>query len=418
MKANSANAPRRKRRRLLWVGLPLLIVAAVVAVFLIRRGDARTNRGIASEDIDIRLGKSEKADIQVAVNEVGTIEPVKKVDVKSTLSGKVTDLLVREGDKVTRGQVLARVEPDVNQAQTLSQVRSAWNMAEINEADAQRNFELNRKLYEEGLLSDQVLRDFKLRLDTALEDLEAARTKMRIVVESGVPIDKPISTTQRVNIVSPMDGFVIRKQVEVGQTVMSGVSSINEGTVIYTVADVGDMLIKAAINEVDIGRVRLGAPVVITVDAFPYRKFEGVVSHISPAAHLKDKIKVFDTEVTLASQIADFRAGMTANIEIRGDRVDQALSVPVEAIFKKEGREVVYVLKGTFDEAKSGEKAPRKTKSEKYDVSDIWQRYFEEKPVKVGLTSVERAQIVDGIGDGLEVALENPTRPRQVDDES
>jgi len=418
MKANSANAPRRKRRRLLWVGLPLLIIAAVVAVFLIRRGDARTNRGIASEDIDIRLGKSEKADIQVAVNEVGTIEPVRKVDVKSTLSGEVTDLLVREGDKVTRGQVLARVEPDVNQAQTLSQVRSAWNMAEINEADAQRNFELNKKLHEEGLLSDQVLRDFKLRLDTALEDLEAARTKMRIVVESGVPIDKPISTTQRVNIVSPMDGFVIRKQVEVGQTVMSGVSSINEGTVLYTVADVGDMLIKAAINEVDIGRVRLGAPVVITVDAFPYRKFEGVVSHISPAAHLKDKIKVFDTEVTLASQIADFRAGMTANIEIRGDRVDQALSVPVEAIFKKEGREVVYVLKGTFDEAKSGEKAPRKTKSEKYDVSDVWQRYFEEKLVKVGLTSVERAQIVDGIGDGLEVALENPTRPRQVDDES
>jgi len=418
MKAHSANAPRRKRRPLLWVGLPLFVIAAVVAAFLIQRSDARGNRGIASEDIDIRLGKSEKADIQVAVNEVGTIEPVKKVDVKSTLSGKVTDLLVREGDKVTRGQVLARVEPDVNQAQTLSQVRSAWNMAEINQADAQRNFEMNKRLFEEGLLSDQVLRDYKLRLDTALEDLEAARTKMRIVVESGVPIDKPISTTQRVNIVSPMDGFVIRKQVEVGQTVMSGVSSINEGTVIYTVADVGDMLIKAAINEVDIGRVRLGAPVVITVDAFPYRKFEGVVSHISPAAHLKEKIKVFDTEVTLASQIADFRAGMTANIEIRGDHVDAALSVPVEAIFKKEGREVVYVLKGTFDEAKSGEKAPRKTKSEKYDVSEIWQRYFEEKPVKVGLTSVERAQIVDGIGDGLEVALENPTRPRQVDDES
>jgi len=418
MKAHSAKAPHRKRRPLLWVGLPLFVVAAVVAAFLIQRSDARGNRGIASEDIDIRLGKSEKADIQVAVNEVGTIEPVKKVDVKSTLSGKLTDLLVREGDKVTRGQVLARVEPDVNQAQTLSQVRSAWNMAEINQADAQRNFEMNKRLFEEGLLSDQVLRDYRLRLDTALEGLEAARTKMRIVVESGVPIDKPISTTQRVNIVSPMDGFVIRKQVEVGQTVMSGVSSINEGTVLYTVADVGDMLIKAAINEVDIGRVRLGAPVVITVDAFPYRKFEGVVSHISPAAHLKEKIKVFDTEVTLASQITDFRAGMTANIEIRGERVDAALSVPVEAIFKKEGREVVYVLKGTFDEAKSGEKAPRKTKSEKYDVSEVWQRYFDEKPVKVGLTSVERAQIVDGIGDGLEVALENPTRPRQVDDES
>jgi len=199
---------------------------------------------------------------------------------------------------------------------------------------------------------------------------------------------------------------------------MSGLSSFNEGTVIYTVADVGDMLIKASINEVDIGRVRLGSPVEITVDAFPYRRFDGTVSHISPAAHLKDKIKVFDTEVALQEQVSDFRAGMTANIEVRGDRVDKAMSVPVEAIFKKEGREVVYVLKGTFDEAKSGEKAPRKTKSEKYDVSDVWGRFFEERPVKVGLVSLERAQILDGLQDGLEVALENPTRPRQIDDES
>jgi HlyD family secretion protein len=417
MKASVPSA-RRRRRPLLWVGLPLLVVVAVVAAVLIKQSNARTNRGLAAEDLDIRLGKSAVADVQVAVNEVGTIEPVKKVDVKSTLSGKVTDLLMREGDKVVRGQVLAKVEPDVNQAQTLSDVRSSLNLAELAAEDARRTYSMNQKLHEEGLLSEQGMRDFKLKFDTALEDLEAAKAKMRIVVESGVPIDKPISTTQRVNIVSPMDGFVIRRQVEVGQTVMSGLSSFNEGTVIYTVADVGDMLIKASINEVDIGRVRLGAPVVITVDAFPYRHFEGKVSHISPAAHLKDKIKVFDTEVTMPAQVPDFRAGMTANIEIRGERADQALSVPVEAIFKKDGHEVVYVLKPTFDEPKSGEKAPKKTKSEKYDVSDVWGRFFEERQVKVGLVSLERAQILDGLKDGLEVALENPTRPRQVDDES
>ena len=418
MTAATPPVRRRRRRPLLWVGLPLLLVGVLVALFFISRGDARTKRGIASDDIDIRMGKSEIADVQVAVNEVGTIEPVVKVDVKSTLSGKITDLLVREGDKVTRGQVLARVEPDVNQAQTLSQVKSAMNMAALNEADAQRNFDMNQRLHEEGLLSDQGLKDFKLRLDTAMEDLEAAKTKMRIVVESGVPIDKPISTNQSINVVSPMDGYVINKNVEVGQTVMSGVSSFNEGTLLYTVADVGDMQIKASINEVDIGRVRMSAPVVITVDAFPYRKFDGTVTHISPAAHLKDKIKVFDTEITLKSQVPEFRAGMTANIEIRGERVDKALSVPVEAIFKKEGHEVIYVLKSTFDEAKPGEKPPRKTKSEKYDISGVWQRYFEEKPVKVGLVSLERAQILEGLKDGAEVALENPTRPRQVDDES
>src|SRR5262249_44183954 len=358
------------------------------------------------------------SDIQVAVNEVGTIEPVVKVDVKSTLSGEVTDLLVREGDRVTKGQVIARVQPDVNQAQTLSQVRSGLNMAQLGQADAQRNFDNNRKLHEEGLVSAESLKDYKMRLDTALEDLESARTKMRIVVESGIPLDKPISTNQRINITSPMDGYIINKNVEIGQTVMSGVSSFNEGTAIYTVADVGDMLIKASINEVDIGRVRMNAPVVITVDAFPYRKFDCTVSHISPAAHLKEKIKVFDTEVTLKQQVPDFRAGMTANIEVRGERVAQAMSVPVEAIFKKDGKEVVYVLKSTFDEPKKGEKAPRKTKQDKYDVSEVWQRYFEERPVKVGVVSLERAQILEGIQKDLELALENPTRPGQVADES
>jgi HlyD family secretion protein len=291
-------------------------------------------------------------------------------------------------------------------------------MAQLNQADAQRNLDNNTKLHEEGLVSGESVKDYKMRFDTALEDLESAKTKMRIVVESGIPLDKPISTNQRINLVSPMDGYVIQKNVEVGQTVMSGVSSFNEGTVIYTVADVGEMLIKASINEVDIGRVRLGAPVVITVDAFPYRKFDGKVTHISPAAHLKEKIKVFDTEVTLVQQVPEFRAGMTANIEIRGERVDKALSVPIEAIFKKEGKEVVYVLKSTFDEAKAGEKKPRKTKSDKYDVSEVWQRYFDEVPVKVGVVSLERAQILDGVKPDLDLALENPTRPRQVDDES
>src|SRR5262249_30755589 len=161
--------------------------------------------------LDLRVGKAEVADIQVTVNEVGTIEPVVKVDVKSTLSGKVTDLLVPEGAKVARGQVLAKVEPDVNQAQTLSAVKSEMNPAEIHAGDAKKDLETSTRLHEEGYLSDQEFKDFRVKFDTAMEGLDAAKTKMRIVQESGVPIEGPISTTQRVNIVSPMDGFVIKK---------------------------------------------------------------------------------------------------------------------------------------------------------------------------------------------------------------
>jgi len=410
---------RRRRRRWLWFVVLLMAGGAVVAgVGAYTRGSqARSKRGISTDDLDLRIGKTEVSDIQVTVNEVGTIEPLVKVDVKSTLSGKVTDLLVSEGDKVTRGQVLAKVEPDVNQAQTLSAVKSEMNLAEIRAGDAKKDLDTNQRLHEEGYLSDKELKDFRYKFDTTMEGLDAAKVKMRIVEESGIPLEGQISTTQHANIVAPMEGYVIKKNVEVGQTVTSGVSSFNEGTVLYTVADLRSMLIKASINEVDIGRVRLDMPVVITVDAFPYKRFDGAVSHISPSARLKDKVKVFDIEVTLKEQIPDFRAGMTANIEVRGDKVEKALAVPVEAIFKKNDREVAYVLKGTFDEPKEGEKKARKTKSGKYDVSDVWQRFFEERPVRMGLASMERAQVLEGLAAGVEVALEDPTRPRQVEED-
>lgn len=411
--------PLRRRRRWPWILLLLVVVGGAGVGFGMLRGGGSGGSGeLKADDLDVRLGKSDVRDIQVTVNEVGTIEPVVKVDVKSNLSGKVVSLLVLEGDKVRAGQVLARVEPDVNQAQTLAAVRSELKLAQIRATDATRDVDTNERLHREGYLSDTEMKNFRLKLDTSVEDLEAAKTRNRIVEESGVPLTGQISTTDRVNIVSPMEGYVIKKNVEVGQTVTSGVSSFNEGTVIYTVADLMSMLIKASINEVDIGRVRLNMPVVITVDAFPYRRFDGAVTHISPAARLKDKVKVFDVEVTLKQQVPDFRAGMTANIEVRGDKVDKVLSVPSEAVFKKSDREIVYVLKKVFDEPKSGERKLRKTKSGKYDVSDIWQRFFEEREVRVGLASLERAQLLKGLDAGAEVALEDPTKPRQVEEEN
>ena len=406
----------RRRRRWPWITAAVLLVAGGAAAVMTAKSQAKAARAVATDDLEVRIGKSEIADIQVAVNEVGTIEPTVKVDVKSTLSGKVTELLVREGDHVAGSQVLARVEPDVNQAQTLSAVKTELNLAEIRAADAAKDLERNERLHAEGYVSDSTLKDFRVKFDTTREDLAAAKTRLRIVEESGIPISGQISTMQRVNIVSPMDGYVIKKNVEVGQTVMSGVQSFNEGTPLYTVADVNTMLIKAAINEVDIGKIRLGLPVRITVDAFPYRKFEGKVTHISPAARLKEKIKVFDVEVTLARQQPDFRAGMTANIEVLGDRAEKTLSVPVEGVFRKDGRQIVYLLKKSFDE-KPGDRPPRKTKSGKLDVSDCWKRFFEEREVEIGLAGLERAQVLKGLTAGQELALEDPTRPRKVDEE-
>ena len=401
------------------VGVILLLVAgAAVTGFSFRSSlFARDRKSISADDLDLRIGKADIADVQIAVSEVGTIEPVIKVDVKSTLSGTVRQILVREGDKVRAGQTLATVEPDVNQAKTLSAVKSQLAVAAINVEKARKDVETNEALFNEGYLAEQQIRDLRQRYETTQEDYKQAQTEYKIVLDSGIPLDRPISTTRAVNVDAPMDGHVIKKNIEVGQTVMSGVSSFNEGTALFTVADISSMLIKASINEVEIGKVTLNQPVDITVDAFPYKHFAGTVTHISPAARLKDKVKVFDIEITLDAQNTQFRAGMTANIEIKGERVEKALSVPVESIFKKADGEVVYLLKKSFDEPKSGEKALKKNASGKFDVSDAWQRFLEERKVKVGLASLERVQILDGLAEGEQVALEDPTKPRQISEQ-
>ncbi|MGH9869933.1 MAG: efflux RND transporter periplasmic adaptor subunit [Candidatus Polarisedimenticolia bacterium] len=406
---------RTKRRRWVLGVVSLLVVSAIVLTVSYRQAlFARDKKGPGPDDLDLRVGKAEIADVQIAVTEVGTIEPVVKVDVKSTLSGTVKAILVREGDRVKAGQTLARVEPDVNQAKTLSAVRSEVTVAGINLEKARKDLESNKSLFQEGYIAEELMRQLDQRFDMAQEEYNQAQTEFNIVVQSGIPLDKEISTAGSVNVLAPMDGYVIKKNIEIGQTVMSGVSSFNEGTAMFTVADVSSMLIKASINEVEVGRVRLKQRVEVTVDAFPYRRYGGAVTHISPAARLKDKVKVFDIEVSLDEQNPDFRAGMTANIEVKGDRVEKALSVPIEAIFRRASGEAVYVLKDEFEEPKAGERPAKRNASGKIDVSESWQRFFEERPVKVGLASLERVQVLDGLAEGVKIALEDPSKPRVI----
>ena len=119
--------------------------------------------------------------MQVRVTEVGSVEPLVKVDVKSVLSGKVVELLVREGDRVKRGQVLARVEPDVNQARDLAQVKNAVHEAEIALSEAKATYERNQGLLGQGLLSEQAGLESETRYRQAKAVYDSAMDKYRIV---------------------------------------------------------------------------------------------------------------------------------------------------------------------------------------------------------------------------------------------
>ena len=373
------------------------------------------SKGADTKEFGWALGKAEVADVQVEVTEIGTVEPEIKVDVKSALSGKVVALPVREGDVVRKGQLLAAIEPDVNQAQTLAAVRRNVNQQEIDYIDAEKDFLAKDELLKAGLVSLEVHRVAETRYKSAAESLSAAREKAGIMESSGVPLTT--NPNQQLNITSPMDGVVITRPVQLGEAV-TGAGSFNAGTVILTVADLASMIVKAGVSEVDIGKIRVGAIVMVTLDAYPKLRFPAKVSRIAPAARLQDQVKVFDVEVTLDTLGKELRTGMTANVVIKGERADKVLAVPIEAVFHREDGEVVYVKKvvAEGEKGKQGDKEKGAEPKATPNPRDAWKEKLEERKVETGLASISHAQIVAGIAEGDEVALEDPTRPKKKEE--
>lgn len=370
-----------------------------------------------AQEPPFRLGKVQAEDLQVSVREVGVVDPFVKVDIKSTVSGRVLSYKVREGDMVTQGEVLAEVEPDVNQAQTLSDVQGSVSQAKVSFMNAEKDFRQQEALYKEGLVSDQTFRNAKMTRDLANEAFKAAQTRYQIVEDRGIPIAGNAST-QRAKVTSPMSGMIIKKGIELGDTIMSGVNSYNSGTVVYTVADLKSLIIKVNVNEVDVAKVQVGQPVRITLDAFPQKSFTGKVRFVSPAAELVDKIKVFKVEVKLDELNDAYRTGMSANVEILGDKREKAISVPLEALQRRDGQAVVYRLKKSLAPDKvAAAREGLSGRSKFVWLSDHWKDYFEVVPVKAGIATLERVEILSGLSKDDQVSLEDPTRKKVEKDE-
>jgi HlyD family secretion protein len=399
-------ASKRKKKLAIFsaIGLALVVVIAFVAM--------KAKGGTPKEPkLPAKVGKAEVADIQVKITEVGNVQPEVKVDVKSAVSGKVINILHRDGDSVKSGDVLARVEPDLNQAQSLADVKNALSAARIRYEQAKKNYEQDHSLFESGLLAGKQNRDSETEYLAAKQEYEKTQEKYNLVEKSGIPINQSAEKFQGSNVVAPMDGVVLTKNVEIGESITSGVSSFNAGTVLFTVADVSKMIVKAGVNEVDIGKVRVGMPVKVTLDAYPKVSFAGRVDRIAPAVRLDDKVRVFDVEVRLDAQGRELRSGMTANIEMIGEKKPHVLTVPVEAVFQRDEGEIVFVKK-KFDPKKIEQAKTTTGKDGKPQADkDAWKQFFEKRVITTGLSDNARVEIVSGLKAGDEVALEDPTLP-------
>jgi RND family efflux transporter MFP subunit len=402
-----------KRKK--WIAILTVILAlggvALVAAKSKDKGDPKV------ESSPFRLGKVQAEDLQVSVREVGVVDPVTKVDVKSAVSGRVLSLEVREGAVVKDGQLLAEIEPDVNQAQSLSDVQASVKDAELKLADAEREFASQKALFENGLIGKDGFRATGIKRDQAAENLRAAQMRYQIVEDRGIPISGN-AASQKARVVSPMSGVVIKRGVELGETVTSGVSSFNAGTVLFTVADLKSLIIRVNLNEVDIAKVHVGQPVRISLDAYPQKVFTGKVSFVAPSAELVEKIKVFKVEVTLDELGDMFRTGMSANVEVLGEKRDKAISIPLEALQKRDGQTVAFRLKSNLEPKKiKAAKDGLSGRSKFVWLSDHWKDYFDVVPVQGGIATLERVEILSGLKAGEEVALEDPTKKRVEKDE-
>jgi len=402
-------------RKKKWVVvLTLVLVLAGVALV------AAKSRDKADPKADVtpfRLGKVQAEDLQVSVREVGVVDPVTKVDVKSVVSGRVLTLKVREGAVVQKGDVLAEIEPDVNQAQSLSDVQASVKDAELKVQDAERDYAVQKSLFEQGLLGKDPFRASEIKRDQAMENLRSSKMRYQIVEDRGIPISGNASS-QNARVTAPMSGVVIKKGVELGETVTSGVSSFNAGTVLFTVADLKSLIIRVNLNEVDIAKVTVGQPVRVSLDAYPQKVFTGKVTFVAPSAELVEKIKVFKIEVTLDDLGEAFRTGMSANVEILGEKRAKAVSIPLEALQKRDGKTVAYRLKADLKPQQlKAAKDGLSGRSKFVWLSDHWKDYFDVVPVQAGIATLERVEIVSGLTSGQQVSLEDPTKKRVEKDE-
>ncbi len=262
-----------------------------------------------------------RQNIVVDVEATGTITPINAVDVRSKASGQITRLAVTTGSRVRPGDLLVRIDPRDPQSrfdQAAAAVRAQSAQLEVTRTQ----YERNRALVQQGVITAPELESARLAYANAQSSLTAARTQLdlaRIALED-------------VTIRAPSAGTVIARSVAEGQVVTSSTNSPSGGTVLLTLADLATVYDSTLVNESDIGKVRAGQQVRVTVDAYPGRTFRGTVEKVEPRATVQQSVTFFPVLVRLENEDGALMPGMNSDVSILVDRRDGVLAVPLDAV--------------------------------------------------------------------------------------
>lgn len=360
------------KKKLTFIAVGVVILAGIIYAF--SGGKEKT------AVVDYETARVEKATIGNSVTATGTIEPVTKVEVGTQVSGIIDKIYVDYNSVVHKGQIIA----ELDKTNLMSELNSAKsNLAGAkSDLDYQRaNYKRIKALYDKELVSGN-------EYDTALLSLRQAESTYAQRKEA---VSKAQTNLGYAIITSPIDGIIISKAVEEGQTVAASYST----PTLFTIAqDLTDMRVIADVDEADIGEVAVGQRVSFTVDAYPGETFEGKVTQVRLEATTESNVVTYEVVISASNKDLKLKPGLTANVTIYTLERNNILSVPTKALRFTPAQEMLN----------PGEKI-----QDCQGVHKVWVREgktIKAYAVKTGITNGTRTQIVSGIKAGAEVITE------------
>ena len=322
------------------------------------------------------LVSPQKRDIQKTTVATGKLLARREVSVKPQITGVITKVLVKPGDRVIPGQEVAhiRVIPDMSQ---LNNAQSAIESARIKLEEQQREWERAKRLYEKGVVSTEEYQQYETRLKTAREELTSAKAAYEVVTKGSSMRSGTINTTI---VTSPISGLVLNVPVKEGSSV-SATSMFSDGTTVCTVADMSDVLFKGNIDETEVARLRVGMPTTLVLGAMQDIKVPATLEYISPEGVEQNGVTKF--EVWAAVNIPegiDVRSGYSVNARIVTEEHKGALSIDEASVVFDADSAYVYRLTSSPEDLSSQE----------------WERI----PVKVGMSNGIYVEILQGVNAG------------------
>ena len=404
------------KQKFLLIGAGVVVFGGFVALSVAKR---------RQPSVEVRLEKVEKRDLVSIVTASGKIQPQRKVDVSSDITGRIVELPVREGDVVQRGQVVVRIDPTQYQARVelaqamLASAQAGAAQARANSDQAQRAFVRSRDIRAQNpqLVSQEALEQAETQQRVATANLEAAQHQ---VDQSAANLREAQDALRKTTIVAPMTGKVTRLAVEEGEVAVPGTFSRETG-LLMTISDLSVIEVTVQVDETDVIRLAVGDSADISIDAYPDTTFSGRVTEIAnssvrgaTAAGAGGQEQAVDYEVviTLDRPPHDVRPDLSATARIITDTRARVLTVPIIALTVREpeaadsgarrdtSRASLRAQPPAAPAARDTSARRRAKEIEGVFVVDTLTRLVRFRPVKVGITGDEYFEVLSGVREG------------------